>query len=233
MTLKSLAFLMTPTQPFPPSPVAAAITAPRRRRKDARPAELMAAALELFIEKGFAATRLTDVASRAGVAKATLYLYFDGKEALFRAVVEQGIVPLFAAAEQEMGGYAGSSVELLFHFLAVWQQRIGVTPLAGLYKLIIAEAHNFPELAQYYHDEVIVRGRALLTTVLRQGMASGEFREVDIDATINVIIAPLLMLIVWRFSLSACGPDEIDSDALLKTHFDLLVHGLCAQKRTT
>ena len=204
---------------------------PRRRRKDARPSELLAAALELFVEKGFAATRLTDIAAHAGVAKGTLYLYFDSKEALFRAVVEQGIVPLFAAAEQEMDGYEGSSVELLCHFLTVWQQRIGATPLAGLYKLIIAEAHNFPELAQYYHDQVIVRGRALLTTVLRRGIASGEFRDLDVDATINVIIAPLLMLIVWRFSLSACGPDEIDPDVLLKTHFDLLMHGLCAQER--
>ena len=206
--------------------------APRRRRKDARPAELLAAALELFVDKGFAATRLTDVAARAGVAKGTLYLYFDSKEALFRAVVEQGIVPLFAAAENEMDGYAGGSAELLCHFLTRWQQQIGATRLAGLYKLIIAEAHNFPELAQYYHDQVIVRGRALLGAVLQRGIASGEFRAVDVDSTINVVIAPLLMLIVWRFSLSACGPDEIDSEVLLQTHFDLLVHGLSAQKGT-
>ena len=95
--------------------------APRRRRKDARPAEVLAAALELFVDKGFAATRLTDVAARAGVAKGTLYLYFGSKEALFRAVVEQGIVPLFAAAENEMDGYAGGSTELLCHFLMLWQ----------------------------------------------------------------------------------------------------------------
>ena len=216
---------------LPLSPASSDTAAPRRRRKDARPSELLAAALELFVEKGFAATRLTDVAARAGVAKGTLYLYFDSKEALFRAVVEQGIVPLFAAAEQEMGGYEGGSAELLCHFLTIWQQQIGATRLAGLYKLIIAEAHNFPELAQYYHDQVIVRGRALLADVLRRGIASGEFRDLNVDATINVIIAPLLMLIVWRFSLSACGPDEIDPDVLLKTHFDLLMHGLCPQKR--
>ena len=174
------------------------VAVPRRRRKDARPAELLAAALELFVEKDFAATRLTDVAARAGVAKGTLYLYFDSKEALFRAVVEQGIVPLFAAAEHEMDSYEGGSAELLCHFLTLWWQQIGATRLAD---------------------------------VLRRGIASGEFRDLDVDSTINVVIAPLLMLIVWRFSLSACGPDEIEPEQLLKTHFDLLVHGLCVQQR--
>lgn len=217
--------------PSPSSLSTAVAGAPRRRRKDARPAELIAAALDLFVEKGFAATRLDDVAARAGVSKGTLYLYFDSKEALFKAVVEQGIVPLFAAAEQELDGYAGGAADLLCQLLAVWWKQIGATPLAGLYKLIIAEAHNFPDLAQYYHDEVIVRGRALLTTVLRQGVASGEFRDVDVDTTINVIISPLLMLIVWRFSLRGCGPDEIDPSLLLQTHFDLLVHGLCSPQR--
>ena len=205
--------------------------APRRRRKDARPAELLAAALELFIEKGFAATRLADVAARAGVAKGTLYLYFDSKEALFRAVVAQGIVPLFAAAESELGDYRGSTSGLLIELLTRWQRQVGATPLAGLYKLIIAEAHNFPELAQYYHDEVIVRGRALLADVLRRGMASGEFRQLDVDATIDVVIAPLQSQIVWRFALNSCGAG-VDPALLLKTHFDLLTHGLCAQKRT-
>ena len=81
---------------------------PRRRRKEARPGELLAAALELFVDKGYAATRLDDVAARAGVAKGTLYLYFDNKDALFRAVVEQGIVPVFDAAESEIADYRGS-----------------------------------------------------------------------------------------------------------------------------
>ncbi|MBS1227044.1 MAG: transcriptional regulator, TetR family [Proteobacteria bacterium] len=211
--------------------VSCASAAPRRRRKDARPSELLAAALELFVEKGFAATRLTDVAAHAGVAKATLYLYFDSKEALFRAVVAQGIVPLFAAAQSELGDYSGSASDLLVELLTRWQREVGATPLAGLYKLIIAEANNFPELVQYYHDEVIVRGRAMLADVLRRGMASGEFREIDVDATIDVVIAPLLSLIVWRFSLHRCGAG-VDPGLLLQTHFDLLLHGLCVQRRT-
>jgi AcrR family transcriptional regulator len=215
--------------PMPTAVAASVAASPRRRRKDERPAELMAAALELFVEKGFAATRLDDVAARAGVSKGTLYLYFDSKEALFKAVVEQGIVPLFVAAEQQMDEFTGSSAELLRHLLFGWWQQIGATPLAGLAKLIIAEAHNFPELAQYYHDQVIVRGRALLGTVLQRGRASGEFRTLEVEAVIDVIFAPLLMLVVWRSSLCSCGR-AIDPDTFLQTHFDLLVHGLCPQK---
>jgi AcrR family transcriptional regulator len=202
---------------------------PRRRRKDARPSELTAAALELFVEKGFAATRLDDVAARAGVSKGTLYLYFDSKEALFKAVIEQGIVPLFVAAEQEMADFSGSSTDLLRHLLERWWQQIGATHLAGVPKLIISESRNFPEVAQYYHDHVIVRGRALVRAALQRGIDSGEFRPLDVETAIDVIISPLLMLAVWRSSLIFCA-QETNPQAFLKTHFDLLVQGLGPQK---
>ena len=221
---------MNPVVDAPPASKPTAAAAPRRRRKDARPAELLAAALELFVDKGYAATRLEDVAARAGVAKGTLYLYFDSKEALFRAVVEQGIVPLFVAVEGEIADYRGSAAELLIALLTRWQREVGSTPYAGLYKLIIAEAKNFPELSRYYNEAVIVRGRALLGEVLRRGIASGELRAVDVDSAIDALIAPLLMLVVWRFSLEHYGR-EIDPEALLRTHFELMLHGLCVQKR--
>ena len=124
---------------------------PRRRRKDARPSELTAAALELFVERGFATTRLEDVAARAGVSKGTLYLYFDSKEALFKAVIEEGIVPTLVAAEQQLAEHSGSAAELLRKLLFGWWQQIGGTRLAGVPKLIISESRNFPEVAQYYH----------------------------------------------------------------------------------
>lgn len=203
--------------------------APRRRRKDARPSELTAAALDLFVEKGFAATRLDDVAARAGVSKGTLYLYFDSKEALFKAVVEEGIVPLLAAAEQQMQAYQGSSAALLQHFLRGWWEQVGGTRLAGLPKLIVSEARNFPEVALYYHDKVIVRGRALLRSVLQRGVEQGEFRALDVDTAVDVIFAPLLMLVIWRSSLSYCGR-EIEPEVFLQTHFDLLLEGLRAHK---
>lgn len=202
---------------------------PRRRRKDARPAELTAAALSLFVEKGFAATRLEDVATNAGVAKGTLYRYFADKQALFRAVVEEAIVPLLAAAEQQISEYHGSSMDLLRHLLTAWWQQIGATHLAGVPKLIIAESRNFPEIAQYYHDTVIVRGRALIQRVLQRGMASGEFHTQDIETVIDVVFAPLLMLVVWRSSLCFCA-QETDPQAFLQTHINLLMHGLCTTK---
>jgi hypothetical protein len=115
---------------------------------------------------------------------------------------------------------------LLRHLLFGWWQEIGGTRLAGVPKLIISESRNFPEVAQYYHDKVIVRGRALLRSALQRGIASGEFRPLDVETAIDVIIAPLLMLVVWRFSLCFCG-QETDPETYLETHFDLLVHGLC------
>ncbi|MBP6490358.1 MAG: TetR/AcrR family transcriptional regulator [Thauera sp.] len=204
---------------------------PRRRRKEARPGELLAAALELFVDKGYAATRLDDVAARAGVAKGTLYLYFDNKEALFRAVVEQGIVPVFDAAESEIADYRGSTAELLVELLHRWLREVGSTSLAGLYQLILAESHSFPELALYYEERVIQRGRALIAEVLRRGMQSGEFHALDVEAAVDAIIAPFLTIVVRRFSPVPCGR-TVDPEALLQAHINLLLHGLCVQKRT-
>ena len=201
----------------------------RRRRKDERPSELVAAALDLFVERGFAATRLDDVAARAGVSKGTLYLYFESKEALFKAVIEEAIVPLLASAEDVIANDQGTSIDLLRRLLNGWWEQIGATRLAGVPKLIIAEARNFPAVAQYYHDAVIVRGRALLRTLLQRGIERGEFRPLDLETAIDVIYTPLMMLVVWRSSLCFCAK-ETDPATYLKTHFDLLVQGLCQPK---
>jgi AcrR family transcriptional regulator len=213
----------------PPSSSCPAQRPPRQRRKEARPSELTAAALDLFVEKGFAATRLDDVAARAGVSKGTLYLYFDSKEALFKAVVEEAVVPLLLAAKQQMAEFEGPSVDLLRRLIFGWWEQIGGTRLAGIPKLIISESQNFPEVAQYYHDQVIVRGRALFRTALQRGVEQGEFRPLDIESAIDVILAPLLMLGIWRHSLNSCGRTT-DPEIYLQTHFDLLVQGLRPQK---
>lgn len=210
-----------------PLPSSAAVDSQaRRRRKGARPAELTAAALELFVEKGFAATRLDDVAVRAGVSKGTLYLYFSSKEALFKAVIEDGMVAVLAAAEEELSDYQGSAADLLRQLLHGWWERIGRTSMAGVTKLIISESSNFPEVAQFYHDRVITRGRALLRGALQRGISSGEFRRVDVEAAIDVIMAPLLILAISRFSLRFCGQNR-GPEAYLDAHCDLLLHGLC------
>lgn len=199
---------------------------PRQRRKEARPAELTAAALELFVEKGYAATRLDDVAARAGVSKGTLYLYFDSKDALFRAVVQEGIVPALAEGDSLVSTYTGSSADLLRDIVNGWWLTLGSTPLGGVPKLMISEARNFPELANFYHDTVIVRGRDLLRRILLRGIAAGEFRSLDIESTIDVVFAPLLMLLIWRYSMGSCGCRQQDPITYLNTHIDLTLGGL-------
>jgi AcrR family transcriptional regulator len=202
-------------------------TAPiRKRRKEARPAEMTAAALGLFVEKGFAATRLEDVAARAGVSKGTLYLYFDSKEALFKTVIQEGIVPVMVENEEIAARHSGCSFELMEKLLANWWGKIGQTDFAGIPKLMVAEARNFPDVAQFYYENVIRRSRSLVGAALERGMASGEFRRMDIETTIDVIIAPFLMLLIWRFSLACCQDGGPDSGQYLQIHMDLLRQGL-------
>ena len=125
---------------------------PRRRRKEARPQELLDAALELFVEKGFAGSRADEVAQRAGVSKGTLYLYYPSKEELFKAVVRHNLSSLIAEGEEVASSYEGSSSDLLSFLLHTWWDRVGNTPAAGIHKIVLAEVRNFPELAQFYTD---------------------------------------------------------------------------------
>ncbi len=203
---------------------------PRKRRKEARPSELMAAALGLFVEKGFAATRLEDVAARAGVSKGTLYLYFASKEALFKAAIQEGIVPVVVESEAIAAQHEGSAFDLLERLLANWWTRVGDTEYAGIPKLMVAEARNFPEVAQFYYENVILRGRALVGAALERGMASGEFRRMNVETSIDVVIAPILMLLIWRFSLASCQGREVDPHQYMAIHMNLLRQGLQATR---
>ena len=144
---------------------------------------------------------------------------------MFKAVIEEGIVPTLAAAEQRLAEYEGSASDLLRELLFGWWQQIGGTRLAGVPKLIISESRNFPLVAQYYYDNVITRGRALVRAVLQRGFDRGEFRGLDVETAIDVIMAPLLMLVIWQYSLCFCGR-ETDPQAYLETHYELLLRGL-------
>jgi AcrR family transcriptional regulator len=207
--------------------------APRKRRKEARPSELLEAALGLFVEKGFAATRLEDVAARAGVSKGTLYLYYENKDALFKAVIQEGIVPVIAENEAIAAKHSGCSFALLELLLENWWTKIGQTAFAGIPKLMVAEARNFPELANFYYENVISRGRALVGSALRRGMESGEFRVMDVETTVDVVIAPILMLLIWRFSMNCCQNNESDPQLYLRIHMDLLRQGLRKTEKET
>ena len=209
----------------------AKIIEPRwERRKDARPGELAAAALELFIERGFAATRLDDVAKRAGVSKGTLYLYFDSKEDLFKAVIREGYVAPLAEAEQFLATFEGSSSDLICEIFRRWWVQVGATDQAGMTKLIIAEAGNFPELARFYHDEVIQRSHALLDHAIKRGIARGEFRDVGHEYSGRISCAPMVMIMLWKHSFAPCVDHQIDPEKYIATITDMLLNGLTVRE---
>ena len=186
------------------------------RRKEARPGEILDAALDLFVERGFAATRLDDVAQRAGVSKGTVYLYFDSKEDLFKAVVRSGIVRAIEAAEERVDRFDGESADLLRTLVAGWWDAIGSTRHSGIPKLMISEAQNFPELARFYNAEVIQRG-----------IDRGEFRPVNVDYTVRALVSPLIMRSILQHSFLACaGPEDFDVPAYFAHTVDLVLNGL-------
>src|ERR1700730_16226294 len=141
-----------------------------RRRKNARPEEILTAALEVFADRGFAATKLEDVARRAGVTKGTIYLYFENKEALFKALIRQTIVPVLAQGEALAQSFTGSARELFEQLVREYWRLVGETSLSGIPRLMIAEAVNFPELARFYYEEVVTRGHRLMAGVLERGI---------------------------------------------------------------
>ena len=203
--------------------------ATRQRRKEARPQELLDAALTLFVEKGFAATRAEEVARLAGVSKGTLYLYYPSKEELFKAVVRQNLSSLIAEGIEMAGQFEGSSSELLACLMQTWWERVGNTPAAGIHKIMLAEVRNFPELAQFYSDEVIVPADLLFSGCVQRGIDSGEFRPMPVHEVAHALIAPLIFMAVHRHSFGACpvhGSTEVNPTVLLNTHLDLVLRGL-------
>ena len=196
-----------------------------RRRKEARPDEILAAALASFAERGFAATRLDDVAARAGISKGTLYLYFNGKEELFEAVVRATLVPNLERLEALSATFDGPSAQLLERLLltiaGVVDSQVGAIP-----KLVIAEAGNFPELARFYLDEVVRRGLRLIGTIVRRGIGRGEFRPIDVDHAVFCVIAPMLLAALWKRSLEPHDEAPLDAQALAQAQLDLVLRGL-------
>ena len=201
------------------------------RRKDARPQELLDAAIDLFVERGYAATRLEDVARRAGVSKGTLYLYYENKEELFKAVVRGSIVPVISELEVSVAEFDGHGAELLRQLIHSWWQRLGATKVSGIIKLVTAEADNFPELARFYQEEVINRGTKAMSTMLERAIERGDFRPVDVNLMTQVLLAPMLMLITWKHSVGPCPRAELEPLAFLDTFLDMALHGLLRPAR--
>lgn len=197
-----------------------------RRRKDARPAELLDAAHEVFVERGYAATRLEDIAHRAGVTKGTMYLYYENKEALFKELVRTTALPMVEGAEGLVRTHRGSSRELVSLVLRRRWEALALGRLGGIAKLMMSEAGNFPELARWYHDEIISRANAALAQAIRLGVERGEFRPVDERLTAYVAVAPLLIAAMWMHSFARCTQLPFAPEQYLDHHLEILMRGL-------
>ncbi|OLC45527.1 MAG: hypothetical protein AUH68_04355 [Gemmatimonadetes bacterium 13_1_40CM_4_69_5] len=197
-----------------------------QRRKAARPAEIVTAALEVFVQRGFAAARLEEVARRAGVTKGTLYLYFKSKEALFKAVVRETIVPVIAQGEALAQSFTGTARELVERLVREYWRLVGETELAGIPKLMMAEAATFPQLTRFYYEEVVTRGHRLMAGVIERGIKSGEFRKVDVATAAKLAMSPLMHATVARRAFASCMPEGFDVAKYLDTHIDLYLHGI-------
>jgi AcrR family transcriptional regulator len=200
----------------------------RQRRKEARPQELLDAALALFVEKGFAATRSEEVAARAGVSKGTLYLYFPSKEELFKAVVRHNLSTLIAEGQGLVGGFEGTSAELLQCLMQAWWERVFSTPASGIFKVMMSEARNFPDLAQFYVDEVVLPSQALLGRAVERGIQRGEFRALPVRDVVYALIAPVLFLAMHKHSIGACGlaAAQMDAESFIRTQMEMTMRGL-------
>ena len=204
----------------------------RLRRKEARPLELLDAALALFVEHGFAATRIEDVAARAGVSKGTLYLYYPSKEELLKEVIRHKVVNQIAEGMDVIRQFEGSSAELFALMLRLWWERIGETPAGGIVKLMMCEVRNFPEIARFYVDEVIAPSNQMMAQMVQRGVASGEFRNIDVQKVVSALVGPLVFLALNKHSLGACSVGHLlDAKAVIEAQIDLALNGLLAPRR--
>lgn len=201
-----------------------------RRRKEARPAEIVAAALEVFAEKGFASARLDDIAARAGVSKGALYLYFETKQELFTAVVREAILPNLDAVEA-MARTADVPFAMLARMLLT---RIGdlmsTSSLGAVAKMVIAESRNFPDLARVWHEEVVLRALSIVGLVVEQAQARGELKPGEPRYIAFSLVGPMLMGALWNETFTPVGAEPADLRALAAQHVDTVLTGLLAEE---
>ena len=197
-----------------------------RRRKADRPGEIVEAAMAVFAERGFAAAKLDDIARRAGVSKGALYLYFETKEEIFRAVVDQAIAPNLHAVRAMVAAHPGPLSDLL----RLVAERVGhlmeTLPVGGVIKMVIAEAGNFPELARVWHDDLVAQILGALTDAIRAAQGRGEVRPGDPRMYALEVIAPMLVGVIWRETFTPIGAEPFDLPALAEQHVETLLRGM-------
>ncbi|MEP2830514.1 TetR/AcrR family transcriptional regulator [Parvibaculum sp.] len=199
-----------------------------QRRKEERPSEIMAAGLKIFAEKGFAATKLEEVAEAAGVSKATIYLYFDSKTDLFTAIARDIATPRLDDIEKLLDAYEGSSADLLDFVMAKLKDITTGTALPSLAKIILAESANFPEIREFYRDHIVLRGTANLSRVIERGIERGEFRNCNVNAAVQEIIFPILMNTLARNTFGELP--LFDPDGFFTAHAEFVARGLAADR---
>jgi AcrR family transcriptional regulator len=200
-----------------------------QRRSEERPGEICAAALEVFAEKGFAAARLDEIARRAGVSKGTLYLYFEDKEALFRAVVRQAIVPNVEAVTSTIAALDAPFADVVRMFLAGFAEREAQLPIGAVAKMVVGESRNFPELARVWHDEVASKAIGAIAALVERAQKRGEVRPGDPRLCAFSLMGPMVLGALWRATLVPAGGQPLDLVALARQHAEAVLTGLLAE----
>jgi AcrR family transcriptional regulator len=199
-----------------------------RRRKDARPQELLEAAFSVFVEKGFADARLDDIAAKAGVSKGTVYLYFDSKEAIFRAIIGQVADEKLEMLSQLVEAHQGSFAALIRQLAQMMAAQISMPPLVHFPRLIIGESRRFPELAAFYLETAISRGRKVIMRIIERGQETGEFRPIPARHAAHLFISPMLFVPIYTSTFAQHDPEPFDLDGHVAAHLDIFLGGICS-----
>lgn len=197
-----------------------------RRRAEARPDEVLDAALALFIEKGFAATRVEDIAARAGISKGAVYLYFPSKEAIIEGLVRRAVVPVAQNALAFADTFEGHPRILITTVMTMLARRLSEPGMIAIPRLLMREIGNFPELADMYRREVLDRAIPVVESVIRRGIDRGYLRQVDPQLTIRSIVGPVMLhiLLAELFGITPAG--GLGLDRLVENHLTILFDGL-------
>lgn len=204
-----------------------------RRRSEARPGEIVQAALEVFAERGFAAAKLDEIAAKAGISKGALYLYFETKEDIFRAVVREAVAPNIDVVEAVLDQATIPFPDLLRMVLLRISLMIETTRLGAVAKLVIGESRNFPELARVWHDEVVSRALAALSGALDKAQGRGEIRPGNPRLQAFSIMGPILMGVIWQETFTPIGAPALDLRDLIAQHGEAVLAGLAPREDVT
>ena len=200
-----------------------------RRRKQERPGDIIAAALSVFAEKGFAGARMEEIARRAGISKGTLYLYFETKEDMFRAVVREVVVPNIEVVQKAVLTADLSFATMVRTLLPRFADTVTRVPVGAVAKMVIGESRNFPELARVWHDEVIFKAIGLIAGVIERAQARGEVRPGDPRTHAFSIMGPMMISVLWRETFTPIGGAALDLPAIARQHGETVLGGLLGQ----